>query len=275
MDFRLRRFRDVGSKPGAQPEPTVSSDGKIAAGVPLARILPRQLVDSPEIVMRGSSRSVAAEKFRRLKTLLGNDEEGPAQVIVITSATPREGKSVIALNLALAFASDGNAETLLIDADLRRPTVERWIVPPPALGFAELLAGAADPEHAVLRLKDLTLEVLPAGHPPQDPVGLLSSDTCRSLIAGFRKRYQHVIIDTPPIVPFTDADAVGACADGVLLVVRSGQTPKPIFQQAVASVTSARILGTVLNDVAFSLADRDRYQGRYYYHYYEQGKRKP
>ncbi len=177
--------------------------------------------------MRGTARSVAAEKFRRLKTLLGNDEAGAARVIVVTSATPREGKSVVALNLALAFASDRKTETLLVDADLRRPTVERWLVPPPSLGFADLLAGKVDPEHAVIRLKDLSLEVLPAGRPPDDPVDLLSSDTCRTLIALFRERYHRVIIDTPPVVPFTDADVIGRCADGVLLVVRSGQTPKP------------------------------------------------
>ncbi len=245
-----------------------ASATKLSEGVPLSRIIPRQLVGGPEIIMRGVARSMAAEKIRRLKTLIENDENGSPRVIVVTSATPQEGKSVIALNLALAFASDRKTPTLLVDADLRRPSVEKWIVPPPSLGFAELLADRTDLEQAILRLKDTALEILPAGQPPQYPVDLLGSDRCRTLVAALRERYQRVIIDTPPIVPFTDADVVGRNADGTLLVVRARQTPKPLFVQAVSMVTSSRILGAVLNDVIVNLADRDRHYGRYYGDYY-------
>ncbi|MBZ5638232.1 MAG: CpsD/CapB family tyrosine-protein kinase [Acidobacteriia bacterium] len=241
---------------------------KVAEGVPLSRIIARQLIESPEIVVRGASRSIAAEKFRRLKTLLENDPDGAAQVIVVTSSTPQEGKSLVALNLALAFASDRNTETLIVDADLRRPTQEKWVSPPPSLGLSDLLSGRADLEHTVMRFKDTTLEMLPAGHPPEDPVELLASDACRTIVAALRKRYRRVIIDTPPIVPFTDADVVARYADGVLLVVRSGRTPKLVFAQAASTVTSTRILGVVLNDVTANLADRGHHYGRYYHTYY-------
>jgi capsular exopolysaccharide synthesis family protein len=240
--------------------------------VPLSPIIPRQLAEVPDIVVRGPARSVAAERFRRLKTLLEHDEEGVPGVIVVTSATPKEGKSLVAMNLALAFALDRDSKTLLVDADLRRPSVDRWIVPAPSLGISEALSGAADLEHVILHLKDTQLEILPAGHPPPDPIGLLASDRFRALMTTLRERYRRVIIDTPPIVPFTDADVAGRCADGVLLVVRRGQTPRPLYQQAVFAVTSTRILGVVLNDVVFNLADRDRHYGRYYDSYYDKGR---
>jgi capsular exopolysaccharide synthesis family protein len=267
MRFRFTA-RPAEPLPDDSGDETAASKSKRSEGVPLSRVVPRQLVGGPEIIMRGTTRSMAAEKIRRLKTLLEHDEKGSPQVIVVTSATPQEGKSVVALNLALAFASDRKTPTLLVDADLRRPSVERWVVPPPSLGLAELLTERAELEHAILHFKDTALEILPAGQPPKYPVDLLGSEHCRTLVATLRERYVRVIIDTPPIVPFTDADVVGRNADGTLLVVRARQTPKALFVQAVLAVTSSRVLGTVLNDVVVNLADRDRQYGRYYGSYY-------
>jgi capsular exopolysaccharide synthesis family protein len=276
MRFRFTT-RPVESLPDDPGKEAAASASKLSEGAPLSRIVPRQLVGGAEIIMRGAARSMAAEKIRRLKTLIEHDEKGSPQVIVVTSATPQEGKSVIALNLALAFVSDRKTATLLVDADLRRPSVERWIVPPPSVGFAELLANRIDLEHALLRLKETALEILPAGQPPQHPVDLLGSERCRVLVGALRERYARVIIDTPPIVPFTDADVVGRNADGTLLVVRARQTPKALVAQAVSMVTSSRILGAVLNDMTVNLADRDRHYGRYYGAYYgrNEGGEKP
>ncbi len=245
----------------------------IAAGVPLGSVIPWQLVDSPEIVLRSASRTVAAEKFRRLRTLLEHDERGAPRVIAVTSALPREGKSLIALNLALAFASDRKSETVLVDADLRRPAVERWLTRKPGVGLSEVLAEKATLDHALVHVKDSFLHVLAAGRPPRDPVELLASDRLSELVGKLKDRYQRVIMDTPPIVPFTDADVVGRTADGILIVVREGQTPRTLCEQAVSAVTSTRILGAVLNDAVSNLADRDRYYGRYYDHYYGPGKK--
>jgi capsular exopolysaccharide synthesis family protein len=271
MSFRLTRAPGKDSSAGGADDTAVPAE-KLAVGVPLSPFIPRQLADVPDIVVRGPAHSVAAERFRRLKTLLEHDEEGAPAVILVTSATPKEGKSLVAINLALAFALDRESKTLLIDCDLRRPSVDRWIVPAPSLGIAETLSGKADLEHVILRLKDTQLEVLPAGHPPPDPIGLLTSESFRALMTTLRQQYRRVIIDTPPIVPFTDADVAGRCADGVLLVVRRGQTLRPLYQQAVSAVTSTRILGVVLNDVVFNLADRDRHYGRYYEGYYDKGR---
>jgi capsular exopolysaccharide synthesis family protein len=224
--------------------------------------------------MLNSSRSVAAEKFRRLKTVLVNEFETPPQVLVVTSAGPSEGKSLVSLNLALALAADTQGETLLIDADLRRPTLDQWLDPAPKLGLSEYLNGQTELDHVILELESTPLKVLPAGAAPHDPVELLASEASEKLVQELRRRFRRVVIDTPPIVPFTDADVIGAMSDGVLLVARFGQTRRGLLERAVSSVTSARILGVVLNDVTFSLADHDsRYYETSYYKYYDRARK--
>ena len=220
------------------------------------------------------SRSVGAERFRRLKTVLANAEQGGPQVIAVTSGGPDEGKSVVAANLALAFAADTDG-VLLIDADLRRPSIENWLDPAPNLGLAELLRGRTELEHAVLPLENSLLRVLPAGNAPRDPVQLLSSAAAKTLMATLRERYTRIIIDPPPIVPFTDADAIGTECDGMIIVARSGVTRKEVFMQALESVTSTRSLGTVLNDLSYNIADRKSYysEGHYYEEYNRRSRR--
>jgi capsular exopolysaccharide synthesis family protein len=261
----LRDFR-------AAPAPP---DDEGVAGVPLARLIKRRMRDAPEIVMLSQARSVSAEKFRRLKTVLSNDPQGGPQVIVVTSPAPAEGKTLVSTNLALAFAAERTGNVLLVDADLRRPSVERWLAPPPKHGLAELLGRRIELDHAVLELENSPLRVLPAGSSPRDPVELLASDEMRRLIGELRRRYQRIIVDTPPIVPFTDADVVGALSDGVLLVARAGATHRSLLLRALSGVSSTRILGLVLNDTTFSLADRDSYNvDKQYYRYYERERPK-
>jgi capsular exopolysaccharide synthesis family protein len=241
---------------------------KVAAGIPLGKIFPRELVITPEVVMVDAPRSPGAERFRRLKTLLVHDETEEPNVIVVTSALPSEGKSLVSLNLALAFAADLNDGVLLIDADMRRPGVNRWLKPAPMVGLKEVLAGEAELEHGLLEIRAQHLAILPAGQPAKDPVKLLSSGYARTLIETLRGRFKKIIIDTPPVVPFTDADIAAAFSDGVVLVARSKVTPKPLLDQAIHSITSARILGLVLNDTAHGLADHYRNYDGYYSKYY-------
>jgi capsular exopolysaccharide synthesis family protein len=268
--FSQVRFAGKAALPPVGPE----REGKLTAGVPLPRLIKRRLADLPELVMHTQSRGVGAERFRRLKTVLQNQSEIAPQVIVVTSAAPSEGKSLVAANLALAFAADRQGQVLLVDADLRRPSVERWIVPAPQLGLAELLKGQTEIDHALLELENTTLQILPAGSPPRDPAELLAAQSADALLAALRTRFQRIVVDTPPVVPFTDADVVGRLSDGVLIVARSGQTRRSMLFQAIESVTSAPVLGTVLNDVTFSLADRESYQSEKSYHRYYDRERK-
>jgi capsular exopolysaccharide synthesis family protein len=237
--------------------------------VPMARLIPREFIKAPEIVMLADSRLPAAECFRRLRSLIQHDPNGSPQVLLVTSALPGEGKSTIAMNLALAFAVDEGKDVLIIDADTRRPTVGRWLEPAPALGLREVVENNVGLDHAILDVKKTRLKVLPAGEPASDPVRLLSSLEIAKLFVTLRKRFTRIIVDTPPIVPFTDADVIGAQCDGAIVVARSGLTPQPALQQALSSLTTTRLLGIVLNDVRFSLADRHRHYESYYRRYYE------
>lgn len=244
------------------------ADGVLTAGVPLAKLIKRTLSAGPEIVMLTQPRSLAAEAIRRLKTsLVHRSEKDRSQVIVVTSPTPGDGKSMLSLNLALAFAAPGTEPTLLVDADLRRPTVGARLQPQPKVGLGEILAGRTTAPHALIELQNTPLHVLPAGEPTRDPLDAFVSDTFRDLITNLRESYTRIVIDTPPIVPFSDADAIGASSDGILMIARTGTTPRSAYVQAVGSVTTTNILGTVLNDVQGGLSNWAKHRNAYHYYY--------
>jgi capsular exopolysaccharide synthesis family protein len=270
MTFRWTNAGKAG-QPGDST--TITPNDKLTVGVPLARVVPRKLVDSPGILFRGPASSPAAERFRRLKAILTQDPADSPQVIVVTSAIPGDGKSFVAMNLALAFAADADTRTLIIDADLRRPALDRYITPAPTLGLSDLLEDRVSLQHTVLFLKDSALQILPAGRRAAEPVELLSSAACAELFTLLRTRYDRIIIDTPPALPFTDADVIGRNADGALFVVRQGSTPKAHYRRVVSMLGSLRVLGSVLNDSTYSLADRGHYYDKYYDHYYRRDRK--
>jgi capsular exopolysaccharide synthesis family protein len=230
----------------------------------LGSFVPRALVPDPQLVVSRHPWSPLAERYRRVRLNLERGSNGHAaspHVTVITSAVPGEGKTTTAVNLALAFVEDRERRTLLIDADLRRPSVSRYIKPQPMLGLAEILSGEVTLDHALIEMSDSRLWVLPAGAPTATPLDLLQADELGRLIAELRGRFDRIIIDTPPTVPFTDAATLAAHADGTLLVVRAGATATRLIQRAKESLSGVTILGAVLNDVEFSVVDR------YYYRY--------
>jgi len=267
-----KTFRFTGKKVGASAKDSEGKRDSYVAGVPLARVIPRMLDERVEAVMLTAPKSIAAERFRRLASMFSSQSDGP-QVLVITSAIPNEGKTTLAMNLAMAWAIEPSHETLIIDADLRRPTVHTWLKQPPGLGLSEVLQGSVGLEHAIHDLKNSPLKVLPAGGECSDPIELLASEDMRQMLEQLRKRFRHIIIDTPPIVPFTDADAVSKFADGVLLATRVGVTPRSAYQRSVALVQSAPILGVVLNEVGRNFADGGSDESGYYTEYYDRGRR--
>jgi capsular exopolysaccharide synthesis family protein len=248
---------------------------KLTAGVPLSRLIKRTLDAGPQFPMLTGGTGIVAERFRRLKTLLLNEGERAPQVILVTSAGPAEGKSLVSANLALTFAADRECSALLIDADLRRPTLEGHLKPAPKLGLSELLRDQTELDHVVLELKNSPLRVIPAGTVASDPVELLGREAVVGMMDELRRRFQRIVIDTPPIVPFTEADVLGRIADGALVVVRAGSTRRAMLRQAVEAVTSTRVLGFVLNDVTYNLADRESHHStKHYYSYYDKERKR-
>jgi capsular exopolysaccharide synthesis family protein len=267
-----RRFGDL--RTSTRHDAFSTRDEPIAVGVPLSKLIKRTLVVSPELPMLDDPRAVAAERFRRLRTLLANQESGNPQVIVVTSGIPGDGKSTVAINLALAYAAERETPTLLLDADLRRPSIGAKLQPSPQLGLREICSGDVDEEHAILPLENTPLHVLPAVGSSREPTEILLSEAFRELMPRLRSRYRKIIIDTPPIVPFTDADVVGSVSDGILIVARAGSTPISAYTKAITAVTSTRILGVVLNSVVPNLSEWNQRYDSYYTEYYNMEKRK-
>jgi capsular exopolysaccharide synthesis family protein len=233
--------------------------GRGAEGASTGSRIARKLIDDPTLVIKNRPDSPLAERYRRLRLQLEQgspDSTIPRQLTVVTSAIPGEGKTTTAVNLALAYAEDRRLRTLLVDADLRRPSVSRFVVRKPTIGLSEVLAGGALLDDVLIELSDSRLWILPSGAPSAMPQALLQRKSFGALIAELRRRFDRIVIDTPPTVPFTDAAVLASHADGALIVVRAGRTTKTLVRRAKESLKGARGLGVVLNDVAFTVIDR-------------------
>ena len=177
-------------------------------------------------------------------------EKSGGQVVVVTSSAGGEGKSVTALNLALALSGSLKGRVLLVDSDLRRPRVHECLGLNTTKGFAELLAQSGG-EIGPYISRVGSLDVIVGGAPPANPVGLLASSEARDLLARLRKEYALIVIDSPPIVPIADSHILAGMADGVVIVVRARQTRRELFRRATQSLGATNVLGVVLNDVEY------------------------
>jgi capsular exopolysaccharide synthesis family protein len=208
--------------------------------------------------------AVSAEQYRAIKAHLdhiGRAAGKQIRKLVITSPAPGDGKTLTALNLALVLAQDENKSVLMIDADLRKPGISDYFVDLPKSGLIELLAREVRLTSVLFRPEGSRLLILPSGSQAANPAELLGSRKMEQLLELFGQRFDCVVIDTPPVVPFIDADELSACADGALLIVRSGQTPRRMVIRAMTTMSKHNLLGVVFNDVRHTPLER------YYYHY--------
>ena len=150
---------------------------------------------------------------------------------------------------------------LLVDADLRRPTVHRLFGTPDGPGLSDVLLGAADLDHVLLTLADHHLTLLPAGTPPSHPAELLGSASMRRVLDTLRTRFDRILIDMPPVAPLADLHIVAPMADGLLMIVRAGVTPRPAIERALAGLDVSKVLGLVLNESGPQSSDEYSYEG--------------
>jgi len=228
-----------------------------------------------ELVAQHLPKSQMSEAFRALRTSLLLSQPGrPPQVILVTSALPREGKTTAAANLAVTLAQLGDS-TVLVDADLRKPGVGRLLNLGTAKypGFSSYLAGVSSLDLVIVPHPEIpNLAAIPTGPLPPNPADLLSSHKLAEAIAELRTKFKFVVIDSPPVMAATDAVILSVQTDGVLLVVRSGETPKEAFTRTRDLLVSVKchILGVVLNAVDSSAPDY-YYSYRYYPYSYGYG----
>jgi succinoglycan biosynthesis transport protein ExoP len=243
----------------------------------LAHKATAQVASGPrvETLSHTQPKSQISEAFRALRTsLLLSQAEHPPQVILVTSALPREGKTTSAVNLAVTLAQLGD-RTLLLDSDMRKPGIRRALnlTLGKETGLSSYLAGVATLDEIIFPHPTINnLATVTTGPVPPSPADLLSSHRMREAISELRRRFKFIVIDSPPVMAATDAVIVSSLTDGVLLVVRSGETPKEAFTRTrdLLNAVKSRMLGVVLNAVDSSAPDY-YYSYRYYPYAYGYG----
>ncbi|UCD86541.1 MAG: polysaccharide biosynthesis tyrosine autokinase [Desulfobacterales bacterium] len=236
---------------------------------------PRQAVNQ-DLVTLHDSKSTASESYRGIRTnILFSSAESAPQVILITSAGPREGKTITALNLGVTMAQAGS-KVMLLDCDMRRPKIHKAFGLAKDRGISNLLVGGEAADGAFRHTPIPNLDIIPCGPIPPNPSEMLGSKRMSDLLNRLRKEYAHILIDSPPSTAVTDPAVLSKSVDGVVLVIRAGDTAKEMVKNGIGQfqAVGARILGAILNGVDIG---RDKYYYYYqYYHYYygEDGDRK-
>jgi capsular exopolysaccharide synthesis family protein len=214
------------------------------------------------LALVSDARSHITEAYRHLRTSLLLSSAGqPPKSILVTSSQPSEGKTTTAVNTAMMLAQTG-AQVVIVDCDLRRPRIHTHFSLPNTRGVSNYLSGDRDIDALLQPYGALpNLVVLTAGPVPPNPAELLGSDEMRRLISLLSQRFNHVIIDSPPAVSFTDAAILSTMVDGVMLVVHSGRSSRGVVRRAKQQLldVGAHIYGIVLNNV------KPDSQGYYYY----------
>ena len=226
---------------------------------------------NPALLLDLDQRSPIAEAYRHLRTsmLLSSPGHAP-KVLVVTSCVPAEGKSTTAINLAVSLAQTG-ANVLIIDADMRRPTIHASFGIENRRGLCNILANEmseAETLNLVQKEKESGLYLLTSGPIPPNPADLLGSEQMRKLLVGLGSSFNHIVIDTPPIASFTDGVLLSAISDGVILVIHANECSRKIVQRSQRALqeVGAKILGVVLNRVDMHSMDYN-YRYHYYSHY--------
>lgn len=231
------------------------------------------IVSDERLVSFSQPGSLAAEQFRKLRSHLFrlNEEDSP-KTIMVTSATDGEGKTFVAANLAINIAIHFHAHSLLIDCDLRKSQVAKWFNLENGEGLSDYLLGGRNLPDLLLKTAVEKLTILPGGHLQDNPTELIGSKRMEILVQELKVRYKDrfIIFDTTPLLATSEPEILAKLADGIIIVVRAGTTPRETLKQAMASLEKEKILGFVLNDLEFKSSGlSSRYFGSdgYYYRY--------
>ena len=221
-----------------------------------------------KIVVDHNMSPASREQYRRLAAVLHDQHNTSGlRLIMVASAVAGEGKTLTASNLALTFSESYQKRVLLVDADLRRPSLHTVFRLDTALGLGDGLLSAGETKMLVRQVSP-RLAVLPAGRPSSDPMAGLTSERMRRLLDEAKQSFDWVILDTPPVMLLPDAHLLASMVEGAVLVVRAGSTPHELVKRSADAIGRSRILGVVLNRAEPQGRHDDHYQ---YYGYSERG----
>ena len=211
--------------------------------------------------------SAVSEQFRKLKSRLLQQTRGDRlrNILMVTSASMGEGKSLTAANLAISMAQEYDLTVLLVDADLRRPSIHRYLGFEQSIGLSDCLLDGIDIGDAINKTDFGKLSVLTAGREVEKPLELFASKKMQELMAEIKNRYadRYVIIDTPPLLPFAETRSLAQIVDGVVFVIREGATSKESVSDAMEVLKGCPVLGVVLNE-STAVNPENSYYGDYY-----------
>ena len=245
-------------------------------GLPFLGFVPSADKEGYLPIIRDPKSSIA-ESYRTIRTgiMLSSAEKAP-QIILVTSSTPSEGKTSTASNLAVAMAHMGE-KVLLIDGDLRRHNIHKVFNLDNSVGISDAIVNHDNLSSAVKSVPDIqNLYVITGGTEAPNPLELLGSNRMKELIAGLRQSYDRIIIDSPPLMIFSDALVLSRLADGTILIVWGGKTSKDVVRNGGQSLatTNAKMLGVVLNNVKVTKRNSYYYYPYHNYYYGEKGTKK-
>ena len=207
----------------------------------------------PRLVAAHAPQSLAGEQYRSLRTRIKSAENGrPLRTLIVTSPNKGDGKSLTAANLALTMAQEFQQRVLLIDGDLRRPSVHRLFGLRSTSGLSTVLTGGGVVEDSLVTVPEHRLTILPSGPIPLHPAELLGSAAMRRVLDTLHTGFDRILIDMPPAGPLADVAIASGMADGILMIVRAGVTKKPAIERALSGLDESKVLGLVLNDAGES-----------------------
>jgi len=258
------------AEPAVAPRPEPAPHREVRPAPPLPVPSRRLTPGNPFLVNLHDPHSPIAEEYRKLKSAVVKLTGGEPfrNTLMVTSSVPNEGKSLTALNLAISLAQELDHTVLLIDADLRRPSLHRYLEIEQGPGLADVLSGEAEVSETIVATGIGKLSVMRAGRQVDNPVELFSSQRMRELVAEMKHRYadRYLIFDTPPVLPFAEARSLATLVDGVLFVVMERLAPQGSVRDALDSLKGCDLLGVVYNAAELAASD-DRYS---YYRRYDQ-----
>ncbi len=210
--------------------------------------LPVQVRPESRLVCVTDKESLAAEKFRFLAVRLRQLQQSRAlKKVLITSAIPQEGKTMVAANLACTLARKAGPRTLLLEGDLRRPALAQMFGLGKMSGICEWLQGVSGPSTSIYHLEEPGLWILPAGSTPGNPLELMQSGRLSTVMDQLSAWFDWIIIDSPPVLPLADTSVWMRLADGILLVARQRTSEKKQLQRGLEAIESKKLIGALLN----------------------------
>ena len=262
----------------SKAEPSLSDAGKLSqrpgdvTDLGEARVEDVNIQEACRLVVYTEPRGPVADRFRYLRIRLREPwETGKLKTVLITSALPHDGKSTVALNLASSLCEHGRKRVLLIEADLHRPCLTSLLGLKEGPGLVECLASDMSPMPFIRRLQPLGWYLLAAGGECANPTELLQSGALPGLLDRLSPHFDWILIDSPPVIPVTDALSLARDSDAILMVVRAGSTPRDAVQRSLAQLGRKKLLAVILNGLD-ALSD---IYSKYGYHDYYSAKGGP